>query len=75
MARFITSISCNSEHELATAMALKKFLGISVQKAIQIAKRTHTECVPPIPYNRDLSTDTLLEELNEFEITIIITNQ
>lgn len=75
MARVITHIKNNSENELYTAMMLKKLLGVPVQKAISIAKRPNTQCVPPINVVSDLSTDELLEQLEEIEITVTIINQ
>lgn len=75
MARVITNIVNNSENELFTAMMLKKLLGVPVQKAISIAKRTSTQCVPPITVISDLSTDELLEQLDSIEINVTIINQ
>lgn len=75
MPRVITQIINNSENELYTAMMLKKLLGVPVQKAISISKRTNTQCVPPITVISDLSTDELLEQLEEIEINVTIINQ
>ena len=75
MARVITHIKNNSENELYTAMMLKKLLGVPVQKAISIAKRPSTQCVQTITVVSDLSTDELLEQLEEIEITVTIINQ
>ena len=76
--RLLSSIKINAEHEIATALALRTYLGFKVQEAIQLAKCYPREIVfdPPRQIPDKYTVDELKFNLSvgyDIEIKIINT--
>lgn len=75
--RLLSSIKINSEHEVATATALRLYLGFKVKEAIELSKHYPKEIVfdPPRKIPDRLTVDELKFALAiGYEIDIKIIN-
>lgn len=76
--RYVTSMILHTGHLYANILALTKILGITFTEAKSIAKCKPSEELHFVPYleiKSDLSTDEILDELDEYEIKPTIINQ
>lgn len=76
--RYVTTVIQHSDHFLAILLGLKTILGMSLAQAKPIAKAKPGEEVHLTPYyeiNSPLSTDTIKQQLDEYEIEITVINQ
>lgn len=76
--RKLVSITFNTDHYLANLLATTKILKIPLSKARTLCKNkpgVQVTFTTPIEIISNLSTDSILEELDEYEITVKITNQ
>lgn len=72
----LVAIKLGTPHFLANMLALTKILNLSIKQAKELAKlEPGIEHKVQVKFNSNLSSDKLLEELDEYEITIKITNQ
>ena len=74
--RKLTEIKFGTDHYLANLLACTKILGVPLNKARTLCKRTHPDMNikvdPPIPIISKYTTDQICNELDEYEITISI---
>lgn len=74
--RNLIAIKLGTSHFLANMLALTKILHLPIKQAKELAKlEPGIEHKVQVEFNSDLSSDELLEELDEYEITVKITNQ
>lgn len=76
--RKLVSITFNTDHYLANLLATTKILKIPLSKARTLCKNKPGVQIIfdiPIEIKSTSSTDSILEELDEYEIIVKITNQ
>lgn len=76
--RFLAEITFGTDHYLANLLALRKLLNIPLAEAKLICKSKPGELVhlfPFVKFESKLSTDELIEELEEYDIKIKVINQ